>query len=154
MPHWFDGASLRYCSPMPNRSAFDRPASFYRRLRTLQGLVLGFGLIPVVAGAAGVLAGPPMAGGAAGAIGLDSHFRYLSGLLLGIGLAYWSLVPDLPRHTVAFRLLTALVFAGGLARLFGIFAAGLPPPPMLAALVMELLVTPLLCLLQGRLVAD
>ena len=138
---------------MSCQSASDRSPSFQRRLRTVQVLVLCCGLIPVAAGTVGVLIGPPMAGGATGPIGLDSHFRYLSGLLLGIGLAYWSLVPGLARHTAAFRLLTAIVIAGGLGRLFGVFAEGVPPPSMLAALAVELLVTPLLCLLQARVAA-
>ncbi len=126
-------------------------SAHHRRLRVLQVLVAVFGLIPVAAGAAGVLLGPAMAGAGAVSVGLDSHFRYLSGLLLGIGLAYWSLVPGLARHTAAFRLLTALVFAGGLGRLLGLIENGLPPAPMLGGLVMELLVTPVLCLMQGRL---
>ena len=128
-----------------------RNASFHRRLRTLQVLVIGCALVPVVAGAAGVLLGPSMAGDTAGSVGLDSHFRYLSGLLLAVGLAYWSLVPGLERHAASFRLLTALVFAGGLGRLVGVVAHGLPPAPMLGGLAMELVVTPTLCLLQARL---
>lgn len=43
---------------------------------------------PIRAGAAGVLPGPSIVRAGANPPGdLDSHFRYLSGLLLGIGLA-------------------------------------------------------------------
>ena len=42
-------------------------------------------LVPILVGLLGVLAGTLMFGG--GTDGMDSHFRYLSGLLLGIGFA-------------------------------------------------------------------
>jgi hypothetical protein len=113
------------------------------------------GLVPVSAGLAGVLLGPPMAGdalsGLAGAVSLDSHFRYLSGLLLAIGLAFWSLIPRIETQGPAFRLLTAIVVAGGLGRLFGLIQHGTPSAPMLFGLGMELVVTPALCLWQARL---
>jgi hypothetical protein len=127
-----------------------RPTLLANR-RALQIAVAIGGLVPVSAGLAGVLLGPAMAQhGFAGAPALDSHFRYLSGLLLGIGLAYWSLIPGIARRGGAFRLLTALVFAGGLGRAIGIEAHGAPPLPMLFGLCMELAVTPALCFWQWR----
>jgi len=118
--------------------------------RALQAAIAVFGLIPVGAGLAGVLLGPGMVGEGAGAVSLDSHFRYLSGLLLGIGLVYWSMIPSIERRGAAFRILTLVVFIGGLGRLGGVFAAGWPDLPMQGGLVMELVVTPLLCLWQAR----
>lgn len=129
---------------MPN--SFTPP---HLRLRVLQTLVALCGLIPVSAGAAGILLGLAMIG-AAGPPGADSHFRYLSGLLLGIGLAYWWTIPDITRRTAAFRLLTALVVLGGLARLSDTLADGMPSAPVVGALAMELLAAPLLCWLQAR----
>ncbi len=122
-------------------------------LRALVGL---FGFVPVLAGLAGVILGPAMAGLAAQAtpLSLDSHTRYLSGLLLGIGLGFWSTIPSIERQTARFRLLTAIVFAGGLSRLLGVVLAGVPPAPMLGGLTMELVVTPLLCVWQGRVAAQ
>jgi hypothetical protein len=79
---------------------------------------------------------------------LDSHFRYLSGLLLAIGLGFWSSIPDIERQGGRFRLLAGLVFIGGLGRALSLAAAGQPGGPMLAGLVMELLVTPLLAFWQ------
>jgi len=119
--------------------------------RLLQVAVLLAGIVPVSAGLAGVLLGPGVAGGGGGT-DLDSHVRYLSGLLLGIGLTFWSLVPRIERHTALFRALTLIVFIGGLGRLLGVFAAGTPSAPMKAALAMELVVTPLLCWWQRRVV--
>lgn len=108
------------------------------------------GLVPVLAGLGGMLTGPAMLGAESGA-DEDSHLRYLSGLLLGIGLGFWSTLGDPARHAGRFRLLTAIVVLGGLGRLFGLAVRGVPGWPMLAALGMELVVTPLLCLWQARL---
>ncbi len=118
--------------------------------RALQATVAIGGIVPVSAGLSGAILGAGFAGEAAGA-DLDSHFRYLSGLLLGIGFAFWSTIPGIERQGARFRLLTAFVFLGGVARLFGVFVHGLPGYPMIFGLAMELFVTPLLCLWQYKL---
>ena len=120
--------------------------------RLLQVVVVGLGLVPVLAGGWGVVFGPAMVGLPASAtpIALDSHVRYLSGLLLAIGLAFWSTVPRIERQAARFRLLTAIVVFGGLGRLLGVFVVEAPAPPMLFGLAMELGVTPLLCWWQYR----
>jgi hypothetical protein len=120
--------------------------------RGLQIAIALFGLVPVLGGLAGVVLGGGMASPTAVALGLDSHVRYLSGLLLGIGLVFYSLIPTIEREGRMFRALTLIVVIGGLARLAGL-RLGLPPLPMRLALVMELVVTPLLCLWQSRLSA-
>ena len=98
----------------------------------------------------GLWLGPRMLGGTAGA-DLDSHFRYLSGLLLAIGLGYISTLRDIETKGARFTLLTALVVVGGLGRLGSVFYVGWPESPeMRAALLMELCVTPALALWQRR----
>ncbi len=119
-------------------------------MRALQIAVAIGGIVPVGAGFAGVILGPGFAGGTMAGADIDSHFRYLSGLLLGIGLAFWSTIPGIERKGAAFRLLTAIVFIGGLGRLYGAFVQGLPGAPMIFGLGMELVVTPLLCLWQAQ----
>jgi hypothetical protein len=122
---------------------------------TLRVAVALGGIVPVAAGLAGVVSGAAMLGGHPAAnLTLDSHLRYLSGLLLAIGLGFWSTIPRIEAHTARFRLLTAIVVAGGLGRLYGILVEGLPPAPMLFGLAMELGVTPLLCWWQGRVAAS
>ena len=116
--------------------------------RWLQTIVAVGGLIPVAAGLAGIFIGPAMVAATA-SVPLDSHFRYLSGLLLAIGLGFWSCVPGIERRSARFRLLTGLVFVGGLGRAVSLEAVGLPDLPMLLSLVMELGVTPALCLWQA-----
>jgi hypothetical protein len=125
-------------------------SAFARERRLLQITVALLGFIPVGAGLAGVLLGPAMLRIAAAGASADSHFRYLSGLLLAIGLCYWRLVPTIERAGPAVRLLTLIVVIGGLGRLISFFGVGIPSPAMLGGLVLELLVAPLLWLWQMR----
>jgi hypothetical protein len=125
-----------------------------REALALRAVVAVAGIVPVAAGLDGMVRGAAMLGGSPAAnLSLDSHLRYLSGLLLAIGLAFWSTIPRIERQTQPFRLLTALVVVGGLGRLYGVLVEGLPPAPMLFGLAMELWVTPLLCWWQGRVAA-
>lgn len=121
-------------------------------LRALQISVAIGSFVPVAAGLAGVALGPRLADGAdAVSIPLDSHFRYLSGLLAGIGFGFWSTLPDILRRGARFRLLTAIVVLGGLGRLISWLRLGAPDAPMIFGLAMELAVTPALALWQARL---
>ena len=106
-------------------------------------------LVPLLAGGAGAFLGAAAFGDPNAPISSDSHVRYLSGRLLGIGLVFVSMIPAIERNGRGFRMLTFLVAVGGLARLYGIVTAGVPGPPMLFGLAMELVVTPLLCLWQA-----
>ena len=121
-----------------------------RETRALQICVALGGCVPVAAGLAGILLGPRLAGDVSASVPLDSHFAYLSGLLLGIGLAFWSTIPEISQRGPRFRLLTAIVFIGGLGRLASLFMVGRPDAPMLFGLAMELAVTPALALWQAR----
>jgi uncharacterized membrane protein YfcA len=114
----------------------------------LQSAVGLASLVPILAGLFGVLAGVQMFGG--GTDGMDSHFRYLSGLLLGIGFAFISTIPHIEFHRRRFRLLTAIVLTGGIGRLTGVLLTGALDKTVLFALVMELVVTPTLCVWQHR----
>lgn len=119
-------------------------------LRALQAAIAVAGLVPVGAGLAGVLLGPGMMGVDGASPGLDSHVRYLSGLLLGIGLLFWAMIPDIARYGIVVRALTFVVFVGGLGRFFGMFLHGFPDLGNSLAIIMELFVTPLLCWWQAR----
>jgi hypothetical protein len=120
--------------------------------RTLQVLVALASCVPVGAGLAGALLGPSLVPDEPFGPSTDSHYRYLSGLLLGIGLSFWAAVPQIERRTIVLPALASIVVLGGLARLAGLFLAEAPPNlPMRLALVMELLVTPALAGWQWRL---
>jgi hypothetical protein len=100
-------------------------------------------LVPILAGAGGALFGPAFLGESAGPA-TSSHLRYLSGLLLGLGLLAWWCAGALERRRAVFEALCAMVALGGAARLAGLVAEGAPPWPHLLALVMELGVVPAL----------
>jgi hypothetical protein len=116
--------------------------------RLLQLAILVGGIVPVSAGLEGALRGTRFLGAWPGR-GADSHFRYMSGLLLGIGLVLWGCIPTIERRTTIVRSLTLIVVIGGLSRLYGWIAVG-DPGKIRWALVMELGVTPLICLWQTR----
>lgn len=120
-----------------------------RERRYLQRVVAVAGLVPVSAGLYGVLFGAGLTGDRMSVAG-DSHYRYLSGLLLGTGLLFWSAIPGIEEKSGRVQVLTLVVVAGGLGRLVGLALTGLPSLAMLGALVMELAVTPLVCLWQMR----
>ena len=115
----------------------------------LQRVVALGAIVPVGAGLYGVLFGTLLTGDRLSIAG-DSHYRYLSGLLLGIGLIFWASIPAIETRTGRFQLLTLIVVAGGLGRLAGMLITGLPSLSMILALAMELLVTPAICLWQMR----
>lgn len=110
------------------------------------------GLVPVGAGAAGALLGANVFADAPFVrdLSLDSHTRYLSGLLLGIGLAFWGTLGHPEAYGARYRLLGAIVFLGGLSRAVGLME-GEPDLAMRLAFVMELAVTPAICFWQARL---
>lgn len=112
--------------------------------RLLQGVILLAAVVPVIGGGWGAL-GHMATVGAASA----SEARYLSGLLLGIGLTFWWCVPTIERRGAIVRGLAAIIVVGGLARLIGVAGAGFTPSVGLP-LVMELLVTPLVALWRER----
>lgn len=118
-----------------------------RKRSLLQLCVAVAGIVPVAAGVAGILLGPEFVDTAVGP-SANSHFRYFSGLLPGIGLGFWSTIPRIEANGERFELLSFIVVTGGLARLISLAVIGLPPFGIKAALAMKLGVTPLLCLWQ------
>jgi hypothetical protein len=116
--------------------------------RALQFAVALAGLVPMTAGALGILA--PSMLGLYGDRVATAHFAYLSGLLLGIGMAYWWLIPDIEKRSGPFNLLTFIVFVGGLARLVMSFRMASLQPGIGLPLLMELTVAPLLWVWQQR----
>jgi hypothetical protein len=119
------------------------------QVRALQVAVAVAGLVPVTAGAAGAFRPDLLA--LAGAPSALTHVAYLSGLLLGLGLGFWSLIPSIERQGRAFGLLTAIVVLGGLARLVLAVRLDAWGLTVLLPLMMELAVTPVLWAWQRRL---
>ncbi len=120
--------------------------------RLLQAAILIACLVPILSGGAGALQGPGMLRGIEppAPTDLDSHFRYLSGLLLGIGIGFIACVPRIEARGAAFRLLGLVVLAGGLSRAISLAAVGPPSGAHLFGLLMELGTVPLLMFWQWR----
>lgn len=118
--------------------------------RLLQITVAILGLVPLSAGLAGVVLGPVAFGGPESITDLNSHFRYISGIFLAVGIAFYTTIPNIQIKTARFRLLTALVFIGGLARLLSLLIDGAPTTPHLIGLFLELVAVPALAVWQGR----
>ncbi|HEX8380977.1 MAG TPA: DUF4345 domain-containing protein [Allosphingosinicella sp.] len=121
--------------------------------RRLLQLAVALGcVVPLLAGGAGMIEGPAFLSGVGrdSPADLDSHFRYLSGLLFAIGIAFASCIPGIERKTGRFRLLALLVFVGGLGRLFSFLSIGSPGAGHVFGLAMELGTVPLLVLWQWR----
>ena len=125
---------------------------FATERRLLQFAIVVASLVPLSAGLAGILEGPAMLRGVgtAAPADLDSHMRYLSGLLLGIGIAFLSCVSRVETRGVLFRALGLVDVVGGLGRALSLIEAGPPGLEHRLALFMELGATPLLVLWQGR----
>ncbi|CAF1195562.1 unnamed protein product [Didymodactylos carnosus] len=116
------------------------------------------GLVPIIVGLSGILMGPEnvieLRHGETYPNRVDNNYRYLSGLLLGIGLIFWSLIPDIREAGTTVRILTFLVIVGGLGRLIGLGKTGMIPDTfMLFGLFMELGVTPTICYWQSKIVS-
>lgn len=117
--------------------------------RLLQTVVAVLGLIPVATGAAGVVAGPGAVMAASSwPVDLDSHFRFLSGIFLAVGLTFYATIPSIERKAFLFRWAAALIVAGGTGRAISLAVAGVPAVPHLVGLALELVVVPMLVLWQ------
>jgi hypothetical protein len=119
--------------------------------KTILQTIVGFAAVtPVVTGLAGLINGPTFLGMRAWPVDLDSHFRFYSGIFLGIGIAWYSCIPNIEKRGARFQLLAVLTFAGGLGRLLSLIMVGAPSVGHLLGLGMELAGVPLLVLWQAR----
>ena len=119
--------------------------------RLLQVALAIVSLIPLSAGLSGIWKGPEFYDLVA-SVSADSHMRYLSGLLLGIGLVVWWIIPRVEKPSEAFATVTAIVFVGGLSRLWSLIHVGEPNGVMSTAVFVELGLTPALYFWHRRVV--
>ena len=119
--------------------------------RLLQVAVAIAAAVPVATGLYGVLRGPGFLNVAEPwPVDLDSHFRFYSGIFLAIGVGWYSCIPAIEAKGRLFRMLAVFTFVGGLARLWSLFATGMPSTGHMAGLCMELVGVPLLVVWQSR----
>ncbi|UZK70446.1 DUF4345 domain-containing protein [Sphingomonas sp. S1-29] len=120
-----------------------------RRLLQLAVVLVCF--VPLSASTLSLWHGPRWLGGVTAVpTDLDSHFRYLSGLFLVMGLAFLATVPRIEAQGQRLRLLGAMVIVGGLARLASLVLVGVPSRGHVVGLCIELGVVPAILLWQRR----
>lgn len=119
--------------------------------RLIQAVILLACLVPLTAGPTGIWRGAAwMSDGAPVSADLDSHFRYMSGIFTGVGLAFLSCVIGIENKGTRLRMLGAFVVIGGLARALSWVQIGAPDFGNRFGLVMELVVVPLIVLWHWR----
>jgi hypothetical protein len=118
--------------------------------RQLQMAVAIAACVPVLGGLWGAVQGSGMLGTVPVSGSFDSHVRYLSGLLLAIGLLAGSCVPRIEERGDRLGLLVLIVVTGGIARLYATSKTGFWSPFIFLPLIMELVVTPALWIWQRR----
>lgn len=105
------------------------------------------GLVLVAFGLAGIFFGANFLD-LSGNVVMDSYIRFLKGMLLAIGLIYWSSIPDIERHGERIALVTFILVLGAVPRLMAVIGHGVPTIGILVSLTGELIVAPLLWLWQ------
>lgn len=123
--------------------------------RLLIIVLTAFGTVAVLSGLSGVILGPSLIpGGAPVSASVDSQYRFafVFWLAAGAGLL-WSLFRLHERKGVT-RVMLALAFVGGFARLVSVIATGWPHPAFITTLALELVVIPLVIWWHARVVDD
>lgn len=75
---------------------------------------------------------------------LDSQNRFYGTIFMGYGVLLFLCATDLRKYALLFRILGGFIFLGGIARLISAALHGLPAPPVVGLIVIELVVVPLL----------
>ncbi len=125
--------------------------------RILQIIIAIVGVVPILTGLMGIL--PPgvsdkfygisLNDTIQGNIILDSNYRYYSGLWFGLGVIMFWIVPSIEKQKTALRIISTMIFIGGIGRVMSMITFGIPPALFILFTVLELLF-PLLILLQNR----
>jgi hypothetical protein len=87
---------------------------------------------------------------------MDSYIRFLKGMLLAIGLIYWSGIPDIEGHGERVSLVTFILVLGAVPRLLAVIGHGVPTIGIVIGRVLDLKLssrTAALAYWQGQYVA-
>jgi hypothetical protein len=85
-----------------------------------------------------------------GDVVMDSYIRFLKGMLLAIGLIYWSSIAQIERHSERISLVTFILVLGAVSRLMAVIGHGVPTIGIMVGLAGELIAAPLLWAWQRR----
>jgi hypothetical protein len=118
---------------------------FPRALRILGVLFLLPCILHLALGlGADAMLGAQVSNAAANDPGLDSQNRFYGVIFSLYGILLIVCANDLARYATVLRLLLWVFFVGGIARLVSIAVAGMPPAAIVALLITELVLPPLL----------
>lgn len=107
----------------------------------LQVIVAVLGALPLAFGLLGLWAGVGLYIPAEAATPkLDSQFRFVSALDLGLCAIAWWFVAHIESHAGFFRLVCLIVFVGGVGRVAAWLSTGSPGPAFAVVTAIELLV--------------
>ncbi|KRC61434.1 hypothetical protein ASE14_11215 [Agromyces sp. Root81] len=121
--------------------------------RALSAVLVVLGSVAVASGLSGIILGPAFVpGGAPTTASVDSEYRFTNVFWLAAGLALWWSVLRLRARRTVTRIVLAIAFFGGFARLVSVIAAGWPHPVFIGALVLELVVVPLVIWWHGHVI--
>jgi hypothetical protein len=121
--------------------------------KLLQVAVAVAGFVGVFLGLTGVLFGNLHAD-LSGDVVLDSYVRFGKGVLLAIGLIYWSCIPQVERRGDRIALVTLILAVGSLSRLLSLAGHGVPTLGIVLNLFAGLILVPLLWLWQRHVAAS
>ena len=79
---------------------------------------------------------------------VDSSVRFYKGMLLAIGLIYWSCIPEIERRGERISLVTLILVCGAASRLMAVIGHGVANLGVLLSLTAGLILVPLLWLWQ------
>ena len=120
--------------------------------KLLQAAVAIAGFAGVFLGLTGVLFGT-MHADLSGDVVLDSYVRFGKGVLLAIGLIYWSCIPKVEQRSERISLVTFILVFGTLSRLLSVAGHGVPTLGIVLNLIAGLVLVPLLWLWQRHVAA-
>src|SRR5438270_3537910 len=120
--------------------------------RALQVTLGVLSVIPFLSGLAGMLIGPKALPGPTGPLDAtaEGEYRFANAFWFATAPVIWSAMPRIEQRTSLIRHLTAVLFAGGLARLVSWRVRGRPHAVFIAAIVLELVGIPAVMAWQHR----
>ena len=121
----------------------------------LRGLLTLIGITAIATGAFAVLTGSSgQVDGSQAAPSVESELRFFAAFWIAYGAAALYVAPRAVREIHAVRALALFLFLGGVARGIAWIADGRPQALFVALLVLELLLPPVILLLQRSILED